>query len=816
MTIFDYITAKEIAAYYNTQAAEVTLPPYLGEELFPNKKQLGLDLSFIKGAKGLAKILKLSAFDAKTVKRDRIGFEKLQTEMPFFKEGMSVDEKTRQELLRVMQTGNQAYIDMVLNKIFADEITLIYWYEKIPSGVWVRHVEIDEVGKLSGEKTELKPIEKLTFTENTKEVLREEFEGYVPVDCPRDMAPSLDGIVQDGNIVAGKDDTAVTVEYSAANTVEVWFFYEKEHKITTEVVPHKEIIDEEEKDVLGGTISKEYKLDEFGNVTDEELEYYEKVLHRGNSSKKIEIIPQDGYQIKEVKINDDILKLETLLKPDGSVTLEEEYIKDIKEDIAVKVEFEKIPAKVIVKYIDIDTNEEIIPSKTISGYVNDSYNEPRPIIEYYESAGTEPTNSLGFMTKDPITVTYYYHTNYWKITTEVELHEETRDGSSVMAKGGTISGETETPYEFVVKGSSSTKQIVVTPENGYMIRNVSINGEELEFTAEEDGTFILPIFENLQENKHIVVEFARIPAKVKVQYLEIIKQKDSQTGKEIEVEKEIAESNLIRGYVNDEYKTEAKAIEFYRLIGAKLPENKDGVMTKDEIIVKYYYERLTFNMKVEKEISKIMIDGKEQEITNNSMEKVTINYDSINEVKFEISYRIKVINTEQLSGKSILEEIVPKGFELVLDENGKMWTKQENSDNEITKILGGTQYALETEEIKPGETKEYIVTLKWTPSASNQGEKINVAQIAETKNAANYKEITLNDNISEAKIEIELNKIAETDTNNSKRNDEFDSKENKEVPQTGQTRAIYIVLGIMIAMSAAGVIAIAYKVRKDK
>ena len=301
-----------------------------------------------------------------------------------------------------------------------------------------------------------------------------------------------------------------------------------------------------------------------------------------------------------------------------------------------------------------------------------------------------------------------------------------------------------------------------------------------------------------------------------MQYLEIIKQKDSQTGKEIEVEKEIAESNLIRGYVNDEYKTEAKAIEFYQLIGAKLPENKDGVMTKDEIIVKYYYERLTFNMKVEKEISKIMIDGKEQEITNNSMEKVTINYDSINEVKFEISYRIKVINTEQLSGKAILEEIVPKGFELVLDENGKMWTKQENSDNEITKILGGTQYALETEEIKPGETKEYIVTLKWTPSVSNQGEKINVAQIAETQNAANYKEITLNDNISEAKIEIELNKIAETDTNNSKRNDEFDSKDNKEVPQTGQTRAIYIVLGIMIAMSAVGVIAIAYKVRKDK
>jgi hypothetical protein len=103
-----------------------------------------------------------------------------------------------------------------------------------------------------------------------------------------------------------------------------------------------------------------------------------------------------------------------------------------------------------------------------------------PDVEHYEPTGTEPTNSVGFMTKEPITVTYYYFTRYWRITTEVESHEETRDGSSLMVKGGSISGEGETPYEFVVKGSSSTKQIVLTPENGYMIRNVTINGEELE------------------------------------------------------------------------------------------------------------------------------------------------------------------------------------------------------------------------------------------------------------------------------------------------------------------------------------------------
>ena len=41
-----------------------------------------------------------SAFDAKATFRDRIGFEKLETEMPFFREGYKIKEKDRQEMLR--------------------------------------------------------------------------------------------------------------------------------------------------------------------------------------------------------------------------------------------------------------------------------------------------------------------------------------------------------------------------------------------------------------------------------------------------------------------------------------------------------------------------------------------------------------------------------------------------------------------------------------------------------------------------------------------------------------------------------------------
>lgn len=122
-SIFDLVTAKEIGAYY-TEATSNKIP-YLGEVLFPRKKQLGLDLKWIKGAKGLPVVLKSSAFDTKADLRDRIGFQEIQTDMPFFKEGMLVKEQDRQELNKVLASGNQTYIDLIINKIFDDKTTLL-------------------------------------------------------------------------------------------------------------------------------------------------------------------------------------------------------------------------------------------------------------------------------------------------------------------------------------------------------------------------------------------------------------------------------------------------------------------------------------------------------------------------------------------------------------------------------------------------------------------------------------------------------------------------------------------------------------------
>jgi hypothetical protein len=121
--IYDLFKAKEIGVYYtNNPSLQI---PYMGATLFPNKKQLGLDLSWIKGSKGLPAILKPSAWDAKATLRDRVGFDKIETEMPFFKESMRIGEKERQELNKVYAAANTELVMPLINQIYDDVTTLV-------------------------------------------------------------------------------------------------------------------------------------------------------------------------------------------------------------------------------------------------------------------------------------------------------------------------------------------------------------------------------------------------------------------------------------------------------------------------------------------------------------------------------------------------------------------------------------------------------------------------------------------------------------------------------------------------------------------
>lgn len=123
-SIYNLVTSKALAAYWNISKKD--RQPYFGELLFPDQKKLGLDLSWIKGARKAPVKLSPSAFDAKVIPLNRGTIDKLSTDMPFFKNSLNIDEKQRQELNKLIgNERNQSMIDIIVKDIFNDKMHLV-------------------------------------------------------------------------------------------------------------------------------------------------------------------------------------------------------------------------------------------------------------------------------------------------------------------------------------------------------------------------------------------------------------------------------------------------------------------------------------------------------------------------------------------------------------------------------------------------------------------------------------------------------------------------------------------------------------------
>ena len=88
----------------------------------------------------------------------------------------------------------------------------------------------------------------------------------------------------------------------------------------------------------------------------------------------------------------------------------------------------------------------------------------------------------------------------FKITTDVKEIDN--------IKGGSISGEDENPYEKVKYGDTSTNEIKMIPDENYEIIGITVNGEDYQFIPNEDGSYTMPAFTNMTEDKHIVVTYS--------------------------------------------------------------------------------------------------------------------------------------------------------------------------------------------------------------------------------------------------------------------------------------------------------------------
>lgn len=114
-TIYELVTAKEQARRW--EKSELELPPYLGEGLSDTTRVLGTEFSALMGKVSAPRLLNASSYDAKVIYLPTEGFSIAKGEIPYFKNAYMINEKMRQELLKVMATNNPVYINAVLDQI---------------------------------------------------------------------------------------------------------------------------------------------------------------------------------------------------------------------------------------------------------------------------------------------------------------------------------------------------------------------------------------------------------------------------------------------------------------------------------------------------------------------------------------------------------------------------------------------------------------------------------------------------------------------------------------------------------------------------
>ena len=150
-----------------------------------------------------------------------------------------------------------------------------------------------------------------------------------------------------------------------------------------------------------------------------------------------------------------------------------------------------------------------------------------------------------------------------------------------------------------------------------------------------------------------------------------------------------------------------------------------------------------FDLALKKMVSKvIVIEGNEvnETLTNYTGDedpkpivKVEVNRKKLNSTIVKFVYTIRITNEGQIPGYATeIKDYIPEGLEFVQEDN-KEWS-------EISDGVIATNALIKTL-LKPGESADVQVTLRWINSVDNLNEKVNWAEISEDYNEYDAKDI---------------------------------------------------------------------------
>ena len=165
--------------------------------------------------------------------------------------------------------------------------------------------------------------------------------------------------------------------------------------------------------------------------------------------------------------------------------------------------------------------------------------------------------------------------------------------------------------------------------------------------------------------------------------------------------------------------------EGYKTIETKEIKIED---TKEEQIQELKTRKLIVNIELDKRLENILINGQKTKADENEIMKVEIKERKISTTTLEFEYKIIITNKGEV--ETTVEKIIdkiPNGF--ICEENKNLdWI-----------ISNNEAIYKESITLKPNESKEFTIIMKWKNSKTNFGEIKNTAQAEGITNKYNYK-----------------------------------------------------------------------------
>ena len=391
----------------------------------------------------------------------------------------------------------------------------------------------------------------------------------------------------EGYTAVGKTEN--TSGYMTEEEIEVIYYYSKNTSVivkylekddTPDSLSDNQVLAQEK--IISGYVGKDYQTEEvtvqgytrveiIGNTTGKMTEEQIQVIYYylQNTSVRVQHIDRETNEVLAEEVIEglvgEIANTQAMVIENYVVVGEPDNpnIVMTKQEQTVTYYYAHVSQGVIEEHIDEITGHLIEESILHKGNEGDPYNIESKTFEGYDLVTSKlPTNSSGVMLKDDvIEVKYYYikrakvivqyvdQTSGNKIDVDLEINGHEKDNYLTESKD--IPG-----YNLVGDSGNTSGEMIVT--------------------VNEDGSFNIETI--------VTYYYKEIAGGVIENHIDI-------------ATNEVIESNTYEGNVGDPYETSYKDIEGYDLIetdedgNSMLPTNNIGNMTKEQIIVNYYYEK---------------------------------------------------------------------------------------------------------------------------------------------------------------------------------------------------------------------------------